>query len=446
MDGLFAYEQVLDLPRPQSPPLVGPIVESLSRRIARGTAPIRVAVVRSSAHSLDVEVGVLEGLEKDQRARLAAMLRLRRRAVERTEAFTTVMVVPTGIGCAVGGHAGDAGAAVRLLAAVSDRLVTHPNAVNASDLIELPENALYVEGSVLARVLLGSAGLAPVRANRVLAVADRDIDEHFAEIAVNSAAAARASGGVHCTEVVLLDPHVRLASQYAPSGRATGRVEHLERLLHVLEERRGAFDAVAISTRIEVPWSYHRDYYEQRGVMINPWGGVEALLTHAVSSLLEVPAAHSPMFESREAAAVELGIVDPRMAAEVISLGFFVSVLEGLARAPRIVPLEHGPLAGVISVEDVSCLVIPDRVLGLPTLAALEQGIPVVAVRENANLMANDLASLPWQPGQLTIVENYWEAAGVVAALRAGLDPATVRRPLADLTVARPSALHAVTP
>lgn len=109
-------------------------------------------------------------------------------------------------------------------------------------------------------------------------------------------------------------------------------------------------------------------------------------------------------------------------------------------------PLEHGPLAGVISVEDVSCLVIPDKVVGLPTLAALEQGIPVVAVRENANLMANDLASLPWQPGQLTIVENYWEATGVVAALRAGLDPATVRRPLADLTVARPSALHTVTP
>ncbi|MGD0715510.1 MAG: DUF3326 domain-containing protein [Gaiellaceae bacterium] len=446
MSDLCAYEAELDLPRPKAPPHVDPIVESLGMQVPTGTVPIRMAVVRSSPHSLEVEVGVLEGLDKADRARLAAMLRLRRRAVERSETFTTVMLVPTGIGCAIGGHAGDASAAVRLLAAVTDRLITHPNAVNASDLNDLPENALYVEGSVLTRFLLGTAGLVPVRANRVLAVADRDVDERFAEIAVNSAAAVRVTGGVNCTQVLLLEPHVTLASAYAPSGRATGRVEHLERLLSVLEERRDSFDAVAISTRIEVPWSYHRDYYEQRGEMVNPWGGVEALLTHAVSSLLDVPTAHSPMFESRDAAAVEVGIVDPRMAAEVISLGFFVSVVEGLARAPRIVPLAGPPDAGVLAVEDVSCLVIPDKVVGLPTLAALDQGIPVVAVRENANVMANDLTSLPWRPGQLRMVENYWEAAGVVAALRAGVDPATVRRPLADLAVARPSALRVLIP
>jgi hypothetical protein len=32
---------------------------------------------------------------------------------------------------------------------------------------------------------------------------------------------------------------------------------------------------------------------------------------------------------------------------------------------------------GVFTAADVSCLVIPDGCLGLPTLAALEQGIPV---------------------------------------------------------------------
>ncbi len=87
--------------------------------------------------------------------------------------------------------------------------------------------------------------------------------------------------------------------------------------------------------------------------------------------------------------------------------------------------------SGVLTAADISCMVIPDGCLGLPTIAALEQGIPVIAVRENKNLMQNDLEALPWAPGQLHIVENYWEAVGVMTALRAGITPGSVRRPLA---------------
>ena len=54
-----------------------------------------------------------------------------------------------------------------------------------------------------------------------------------------------------------------------------------------------------------------------------------------------------------------------------------------------------------MSASDVSCLVIPDGCVGLPTLAALKQGIQVIAVRENKNLMENDLTTLPWRAGQL---------------------------------------------
>ena len=85
----------------------------------------------------------------------------------------------------------------------------------------------------------------------------------------------------------------------------------------------------------------------------------------------------------------------------------------------------------MLTAADVSCLVIPDKCVGLPTLAALEQGIPVIAVRENDNLMQNDLHALPWAPGQLYVVENYWEAVGVMTALKAGIAPASLRRPLA---------------
>ena len=82
-------------------------------------------------------------------------------------------------------------------------------------------------------------------------------------------------------------------------------------------------------------------------------------------------------------------------------------------------------------------MVIPVGCVGLPTLAALEQGIPVIAVRENRNIMKNDLQALPWRRGQLHVVENYWEAVGVMTALKAGLDPACVRRPLAETRYTR---------
>ena len=90
-----------------------------------------------------------------------------------------------------------------------------------------------------------------------------------------------------------------------------------------------------------------------------------------------------------------------------------------------------------LTARDVSCLVIPDGCIGLPTLAALEQGIPVIAVRENRSLMRNDLTMLPWAADQLHVVENYWEAAGVMTALKEGMSPGSVRRPLGDVRIER---------
>jgi hypothetical protein len=343
-----------------------------------------------------------------------------------------VLLVPTGIGAEIGGHAGDAGPVARLLGQVSDRLILHPNVVNASDVNEMPDNALYVEGSVICRWLMGTVGLQRVRQNRVLVVIDAHEDALFVNAAVNAVSGARAAYGLTCPEVVCLDPPVKLRARFAASGRSAGRVEDLAGLCKLLDDCRDVFDAVAISSVIDVPHEYHQGYFDAKGEMINPWGGVEAMLTHALSTIYNVPTAHSPMFESREIANVDPGIVDPRMAAEAVSATFLQCTLKGLQRSPRIVTDQDAMTrSGVITVEDASCLVIPDGCLGLPTLAALEQGISVIAVRDNRNLMRNDLSMLPWKDSQFHPVENYWEAAGVIAALRAGVDPKSVRRPLA---------------
>jgi hypothetical protein len=136
------------------------------------------------------------------------------------------------------------------------------------------------------------------------------------------------------------------------------------------------------------------------------------------------------MIESEDVESVDPGIVDPRMAAEAVSLTFLQSILKGLQRSPRIVSdpsaMQH---PSILTARDVACLVTPDGCLGLPVLAALEQGIPVVAVRDR-NLMHNDLSALPWRPGQFCAVDNYLEAVGVLCARKAGLALDSVRRPI----------------
>ncbi len=408
--------------------------KAVELKLGDGEVPVRFATTRMDESQYQCELGTLEGF--DGAESLDSIFRFVRRKVERTDAFNAVFLVPTGIGAAIGGHAGDATPAARVLAAACDRLVTHPNVVNASDLNEMPDNAFYVEGSAITRLMMGTAGLQRVRANRVLVIIDAHEIEAFANDTVNAVSAARATYGLDCPTVVTLDPPIRMTAHFTESGRAAGEIDGLERLRAVLDEHAGAFDAVAIASVIEVDDKYHEDYFHCDGEMINPWGGVEAMLTHGLTLLYEIPTAHAPMLESQKVADFDLGLVDPRLAAEAVSLTFLQCMLKGLHRSPRIVTdPEAMREAGVFTAADVSCLVIPDKCVGLPTLAALEQGIPVIAVRENDNLMQNDLLALPWAPGQLHVVENYWEACGVMTALKAGIAPAALRRPLAATRV-----------
>ncbi len=393
-----------------------------------GKIPIRAVITASDERFYSCEVDTLAGPERRPDSSIFEFLR---RQVESAEGFNAVLLVPTGIGAEIGGHAGDATPVAALLASVCSTLITHPNVVNASDIVDIPSNTLYVEGSVISRLLMGTVGLQRVRSNRLLVVLGYHDDDLFINAAINSVNAARSSYGLICPRIVQLDSRLVMGSHYTSSGRAAGDVTGVEGLFEVLDQYAGEYDAVAITSQISVPANYHQDYFDSGGNMVNPWGGVEAMLTHTVSTLYNLPSAHSPMLESQEIANADPGVVDPRMAAEAVSLALLQCILKGLQRSPKIIS-DPGALRhhDVLTVEDISCLVIPDGCIGLPTLAALEQGIPVIAVRENRNLMRNDLSQLPWPPGQLHLVENYWEAAGVMAAMQAGIDPQAVRRPL----------------
>lgn len=409
--------------------LIDSLGTAVNRYAGNRNQVVRFVVTGRSGHTFDCEIGVFESpASKD----IPRLFDFRPRNASDDRDFNAVFLVPTGIGAEIGGHSGDAGPVGKLLAAACDTLITHPNVGNAADINELPPNSLYVEGSVIADLLMGNVELRPIRSNRIVLLMERHTEPWFMDATVNMASAARAAAGIDVREVVVLEKNFSMRSVYASSGRAAGVVEGLESVFNALDRRVGQFDAVAVASLINVPQHYHKDYFaDVEDRMVNPWGGVEAMLTHTLSRHYRVPTAHAPMMSSREVQTLDFGPVDPRKAAEPVSCTYLFSVLKGLHRSPAICAAGENPgTAGRIGAENIHCLIIPDGCIGLPTLAALAQKIPVIAVRSNRNCMKNDLAALPAARDGVCFVDNYLEAVGVMTALRKGISLESVRRPI----------------
>lgn len=414
--------------------LLSYFTKEIKKHLHKGEVPIRFVVTKTNEKVYHCDLGYIKGIKKEHLKHYESIFSFRKRKHPPTQEFNAVLMVPTGIGAEIGGHAGDAGPVAKLFGSICDYVITHPNVVNASDINEMPPNGLYVEGSSLTRFLMGTVGLKKVRSNRVLFIMDKHEDEEYCLDSINALNAARATYGLDCSRIIELDPPIALKLLYAKSGRASGVIEHLDGLFEVLDKYKNEYDAVAFATAIKAPIAIHKEYFESDGKMINPWGGVEALFTHAVSLLYNLPSAHSPMPDSDEVLDLFENVrdtIEPRLAAEWISLTFLQCIFKGLQTSPQMITdpeaMKH---PGVMTVNDVSCLVIPDGCLGLPVLAALEHGIKVIAVKENKNLMRNDLSLLPWAQGQFFRVENYLEAAGLMSVMKAGIAPESVRRPL----------------
>ncbi len=324
-----------------------------------------------------------------------------------------VMIVPTGIGAEIGGHAGDATPAAKLLASVCDTLILHPNVVNASDINEMPENALYVDGFMLDEFLEGRIRLRRVRQNKVLVVTNPPVRNDT----VNAVSAARTTLGLDA-EILVLKTPLRMVARME-NGRATGDVTGWRELTEQVKGH--AFDALAIATPIDCEESAAKHYLDNGG--INPWGGVEAKASRLIAEQVRKPVAHAP--QENGTLKNYSAVVDPRMSAEMVSICYLHCVLKGLQRAPRPIQARQGGLG----VEDVDCLVAPFGCWGPPHAACLERKISVILVRENKTCFDASL------PAEFTVAENYLEAAGLLACMKCGISPASVRRPLAATTI-----------
>lgn len=321
-----------------------------------------------------------------------------------------VLIIPTGIGAEIGGHAGDGNPVAKLIASCCDRLITHPNVVNASDINEMTENMLYVEGSILDRFLEGEIDLEEVKSNRILVATNSPLKNDT----TNAVSAARATIGIDA-EIVILETPLKMVSKIK-NGIATGRVSGWRELIKQVEQF--DYDALAIHTPIDVERDVAMNYYKNGG--INPWGGVEAVASKLIANVLNKPVAHAPLenisSDDKEFYSIFDDIIDPRIAPEAISNCYLHSVLKGLWRAPRI--------GKGLSVDQVDFMVTPVNCVGRPHEACLARKIPVIAVIENQTNLDDDM------PEDFIVVDNYLEVIGIIQLMKCRISLDSIRRPI----------------
>jgi hypothetical protein len=297
-----------------------------------------------------------------------------------------------------------------------------------------------VEGWSLDRFAAGELALRPVHGRRVGLLLDAAIEPELELRHRQVVDACRASLGLSIGPVLRSDEPLGVSLRLGPSGSSWGAIERPEALLRTGERLVAAgATAIAVVARFpEDPHSAALAAYRQ-GHGVDALAGAEAVISHLLVRHLGIPCAHAPALSPLPP---EAGL-DPRAAAEELGHTFLPCVLVGLSRAPDLVSLAARGGASttctggdLLRAEQLGAVVAPAGALGgEAVLACAERGVPLIAVRGNPCLLQVDGAALGIP---VLEVESYPEAAGLVLALREGIDPMALRRPLAALELGVP--------
>lgn len=348
--------------------------------------------------------------------------------------YTVVLIVPTGVGAAIGGYAGDALPVARAISEIADCLITHPNVLNGAQLYWNLPQALYVEGYGLDQFAAGAWGLRPVHQNRVGLVLDQGIEPELRWRHLQAADAARATLGLDLTDYVVTDAPLGVSLKTAASGATWGTIQNPDSLLRATERliQQAGAEAIAVVARFpDDPDSEAlQDYRQGRGV--DPLAGAEAVISHLIVRTFQLPCAHAP-------ALTPLPLdpqISPRSAAEELGYTFLPCVLVGLSRAPQfVVPVGSNPMPqkGEIWASQVDAVVVPTTACGGSALLSLSQGkARIITVRENQTAMQVPPEALGVSAIQ---VNSYLEALGVLVTHRAGISTASLHPSLLCLKV-----------
>ncbi|MEM7761169.1 MAG: DUF3326 domain-containing protein [Cyanobacteria bacterium P01_A01_bin.40] len=331
--------------------------------------------------------------------------------------FTVVLIVPTGVGAAIGGYAGDALPVARAIAGSCDRLITHPNVLNGAQLYWSLDNTYYVEGYGLDRFAAQEWGLRPVRQNKVGLLLDRGIEPELRLRQIQAADAARATLGLNLTDYVVTDAPLEVELRTADSGASWGTIGNPGSLLRGAQKLIDVGGAEAIAVVARFPDDHESESLQnyRQGSGVDHLAGAEAVISHLIVREFQVPAAHAPALQPL---AVDPNL-SPRAAAEELGYTFLPCVLVGLSRAPQFVKTKSSS-ADTIWSESVDVAIVPYNACGgSATLSFSNSQTQIIAVTNNSTQI-----QVPPEPLgiKVTQVNSYLEALGVLAANRAGVD------------------------
>lgn len=396
--------------------------------------PIRLVLTAVNAGSLFFECSFIK---TDRQPVWPSLLNLNVRQKTSNKPFVAVSIIPTGVRAEIGGFAGDATPSTNLLASACDYLVTNPNAVTASDIYFAQDNVLYLEGNLICQLMLGNIGVIPEKRDHIAAVIEKPKDERFLHNALNALNGLRAVGGITIDPVIVTSGPIETACTYSPFGNASGEFQGMNELMEALDVvDQSSAGAVALMTTLLVDDSIRQAYYRGESIP-NPWGGAEAIMTHMTTNFYGLTAAHAPLLLEWEHTGFG-NLVDPRDGAELISSAYVCSPLNGLINSPRPVSFDTPVAPGEtrISVENVSAVVMPETTVGnIPFLASLDQGVPVILVKDNTTMynITPEALQIETKGRQIYRVNSYMEASGLLLALRNGITPESTLRPLPQL-------------
>ena len=343
----------------------------------------------------------------------------------------TLLVVPTGIGCEIGGFAGDALPSARLLAAASGCLITHPNVMNAAALYWSDPRIHYVEGYGLDRFAAGEWALRPVRQQRIGLLLDAGIEPDLRQRHLQVADACRASLGLTIGPVVTTDHPLGVHLELGESGTSWGSLDRPDALLRAGERLKAAgATAIAVVARFpDDPESEALAAYRHGGG-VDALAGAEAVISHLLVQHLQMPCAHAPALDPLPLDPQ----LDPRAAGEELAYTFLACVLVGLSRAPDLIACDGMVRPDHLHADQLGAVVAPAGALGGDAvLACLERHVPLITVA-NPSLLEVTVDAL--QLGGSDAVHeagSYAEAAGLLLALREGVSAEALQRPLLPL-------------
>ena len=306
-------------------------------------------------------------------------------------------IVPTGIGASIGGFAGDASVWARKLSQKC-KLIVNPNVVNAACFSGINDNMLYVEGYSLDEFFKGNINLIESSANKIGVIFDNAISNEVLNVHINTINAVKTVYGVNVVAYEITEVPVGVSFYIDKAGVSMGNVSNLitlkESAIKLIQK---GVDAIAVVCHF--PEDENSDY--EKGIGVDPVGGVEAIISHYISKEFNIPCAHAPAFSD---ISISTNIVSPKCAAEYITPTFLPCILLGLDRSPKLTKTSEG-----ININNLDFLNVPYNALGaIPVLEMLKMNKKVFAIKENSTVLNVDSSNFINNPN-LIVLNSYEE-------------------------------------